>query len=63
MGRDLLFFRFKGSMVGGLVGLVIYVLSKLAGYAALLGRKRRLGTSVCKRRLLEALVNRARNSA
>ena len=33
VGRDLQFVRINGTLVGGLVGLILYTASKLAGYS------------------------------
>ena len=33
MGRDLQFVRINGTLVGGLVGLILYTASRFAGYA------------------------------
>ena len=32
VGRDLQFVRINGTLVGGLVGLLLYTISRLAGY-------------------------------
>jgi uncharacterized membrane-anchored protein YjiN (DUF445 family) len=32
VGRDLQFVRINGTLVGGLVGLILYVVSRMAGY-------------------------------
>jgi uncharacterized membrane-anchored protein YjiN (DUF445 family) len=33
VGRDLQFVRINGTLVGGLVGLLLYTISRLAGYS------------------------------
>ena len=35
VGRDLQFVRINGTLVGGLVGLLLYTISRLAGYGGL----------------------------